>query len=187
MAEITNAILTMIIIVFICGGSLLIAAKRFGWLNFVSGKTGAPVDTGQTENYIPTEIITNFFEEKVYLTYYGQTGEQEFEIALREGEHYLLGRSPDCDLVIPDLRLSGHEAFIGKDDKGYFFGYMGRNGAYDENLSRVEELALLAEKQNYIVYIGGGPVKIGLSFHPHQSASSESVFSRKHKQEKQPC
>lgn len=181
MAEILNAIFTILVIAAICvGGGWLLMGNKLGWWGKIS--PAAPESDKKAAGGGPTEIVKAFFETKVYLTYCGAAGKELFEVALQEGEHYLIGRGADCDLLLPDLSLSAREAFIGRDENGYFLSSLGRNGMYSEKHQRIDELALEAGT-DYTVYLGGGPVEIHLSFEaPAQRGSRghDTAFARRH-------
>lgn len=179
MAEILNAIFTLLVITVLCiGGVLLyVGNNKYGWWK----KTPAvPAGPAEELGPAPTQIVKGFFEEKVVVTYCGAMGPESFETTLKEGQHYLIGRGSTCDLILPDLCLSAQEAFVGKDAKGYFFSYLGRNGMFDDKGKRIEELSLRSGME-YRVFLGGGPVEVHLALLPPQEKTeSSTLFHRKH-------
>lgn len=179
MTEVLNAIFTLMVIIVLCiGGVLLyVGNNKYGWW-----KKMPMIPAGQAEEAAPapTQIVKGFFEEKVVVTYCGAMGPESFEIALKEGQHYLIGRGSTCDLILPDLCLSAQEAFIAKDKKGYFFSYLGRNGMFDGKGKKIDEISLESGVE-YRVFLGGGPVEIHLSILPPQEKKESSTpFHRKH-------
>lgn len=179
--EVLNAMLTLVVLAAIAvgGGALLFKKKPGIFKNPVESVLSDTL--GKSEESSATKIITNFFEQKVYLTYWGPHGKQVFEISLKKGEYFLIGRGPECHLILPDLCISGQEAFVGRDDSGYYLGYRGRNGMFDVNHLPLDEVSLIPGEDKEL-FLGGGPVHIALSFAvPEEKIpAAGSPFARKH-------
>lgn len=181
MQEVLNAMLTLAVLaVMAVGGGVLLFKKNPGlFKNPV--RSVLPDSPGKGEESSATKIITNFFEQKVYLTYWGPHDKQIFEISLKKGEYFLIGRGPECHLILQEPCISGQEAFVARDDSGYYLGYRGRNGMFDANHLPLDEVSLNPGEDKEL-FLGGGPVHIAVRFaaSEDQSPAASFPFARKH-------
>lgn len=60
-----------------------------------------------------------------------QTGEYEGRRWALSREEFLIGRAPECDIVVADRQVSRHHARLGRTDKGYVLEDLGsKNGTH---------------------------------------------------------
>ena len=83
---------------------------------------------------------------------------QGSDLSLAAGASYLAGRDPQCDLVIPDARVSWHHAVLSHQDGRWVLADNGStNGTYAEN-RRVDRIEISGESLVRLADPVDGPV-----------------------------
>lgn len=74
-----------------------------------------------------------------------QTGELRGQRWQLKGEDLLIGRAPDCDVILPDRQVSRHHARISRSDGGYVVEDLGSKNGTHVNGSAIEGPAVLQD------------------------------------------